>query len=76
MSRRRQVQELLRNSEARTGNRVRFIVSFPDKDGRILVTVHDSELKVELPDSLTSDSSRKILEWFEPLAKAHRIPYS
>jgi hypothetical protein len=76
MSRQSQLQELLNESEVRTGNRVCFVVGLPEKDGHILITVHHSELKVDPTDRITPDSSRKILEWFEPLAKSHRIPYN
>jgi hypothetical protein len=76
MNRRSHVQASHRKSEARTGNRVCFVVGLPEDDGHILITVHDSELKVDPTDRVTPDSSRKVLEWFEPLAKTHRILFN
>ncbi len=62
-------------SEARTGNRVNFIVGLPDMHDRILVTVHDYELNVDLANGLTPARSSQILHWFEPLAMANRTLY-
>jgi hypothetical protein len=67
------VKELLRNSEARTGNRITFIVgNSGNKVRHVLISVLDSNLEVDLHDDLTPAKEKLILDWFEPLAKAHQ----
>ena len=66
------VKELLRSSEARTGNRVQFIVgNSGNKVRHVLISVSDSRLEVDLHDGLTAAKEKLILDWFEPLARIH-----
>jgi hypothetical protein len=71
MSRTVKVKDLLKKSEARTGNRVWFIVGPSRKVHHTLITVLDSDLEVDLANGLTPTNEKLILDWFEPLAKAN-----
>jgi hypothetical protein len=70
------VLKLLSTSEARTGNRVGFIVGPPlgNKMGHVLISVWvaDADLEVDLVGGITPAKEKLILNWFEPLAKAHQ----
>jgi hypothetical protein len=71
MGNKAKVQKLLRDSEARTGKSVWFIVGGAgNKLGHLLISVWEANanLEVDLVGGLTHAKEKLILDWFETLA--------
>jgi len=65
------VQKLLRDSEARTGKSVWFIIGKSgNRVGHLLISVWeaDANLEVDLVGGLTQAKEKLILDWFESIA--------
>jgi hypothetical protein len=68
-----EVENLLRESEARTGQRVSFFVAHSQKVGYVVITVvlnsgADHTFEADLHAGLTPANAQMILNWFETLA--------
>ena len=75
MNHKAEVEDLLKQSEARTGNYISFIVGHSPKVGYVQITVvskrgPDHTLEADLQEGLTDNNRKLILDWFEPLAAA------